>query len=155
MDSLLGFAKEQSTFSTDGARQLDFTTSFRLNVQLMLEARELWCDALKPIQAVPGLMLSLDFQPLAKEILFQSAQRVGNSLDLTPGDGPLVITLLNSVHTDPVNDDRVVNAVLGLISRIEAAAATRGKAARYRFTNYAYRNQGVFEGYGSRSVAIL
>lgn len=155
VDSLLGFAKEQSAFSKDGARQLYFTTSFRLDVQLILEARELWLDALKHIQDVPGLMLSLVFQPLTKGILSHSAQRGGNALGLAPDDGPLVITLLNSVYTDPVNDDRVVNAVLGLISRIEAAARRSGKAARYRFTNYAYRNQGVFEGYESRSVAIL
>ena len=155
IDSLLGFANEQSAFSTDGARQLYFTTSFGLDSQLMLEARELWLDALKHIQAVPGLMLSLVFQPLTKGMLVRSAQRGGNALGLTPDDGPLVITLLNSVHTNPVDDDRVVNAVLGLIRKIEAAAARRGKAARYRFTNYAYRNQRVFEGYGSRSVAAM
>ena len=155
VDSLLGFAKEQSAFSTDGARQLYFTTSFRLDVPLMLEARELWLDTLKTIQDVPGLMLSLVFQPLTKGILFHSAQRGGNALGLTPNDGPLVITLLNSVHTNRVDDDRVVNVVLGLIDAIEAAAARRGKAARYRFTNYAYKNQRVFEGYGSKSVAAL
>ena len=40
-DSLLGLAKEQSAFSTDGARQLYFTTSFRLDVQFILDIREL------------------------------------------------------------------------------------------------------------------
>ena len=153
--SLLGFAKEQSAFSTDGARQLYFTTSFRLDVQLMLEARELWLDALKPIEAVPGLMLSLVFQPLTKGMLSASAQRGGNALGLAPDDGPLVIILLNSVHSNSADDDRVVNAVLGLIAKIEVAAAKRGKAARYRFTNYAYKNQRVFEGYGRESVMAL
>ena len=121
----------------------------------MLEARELWLEALKPMEAVPGLMLSIFFQPLTKGMLVQSAQRGGNALGLTPDDGPLVIILLNSVHTNPVDDDRVINTVLDLVSKIEAAAARRDKAARYRFTNYAYKTQRVFEGYGGRRVAAL
>ncbi|KAL8789577.1 MAG: hypothetical protein Q9195_006754 [Heterodermia aff. obscurata] len=153
--SLLVFAKEQSAFSTDGARQLYFTTSFRLHVQVMLEARELWLNTLEPFQAVPGLMLSLVFQPLTKGILFHSAQRGGNALGLTPDDGPLVITPLNSIYRNRVDYDKVTNAVLGLIGKIEGPAARRCKAARYRFTNYAYSNQRVFEGYGGRSVASL
>ena len=77
-DSLLGFAEEQSAFSTDGARQLYFTTSIRLDVQLMLDIRELWLDALKPIEVVPSPMLSLVFQPLTQGILSKSASRGGN-----------------------------------------------------------------------------
>lgn len=141
---LLDFAKEYSTFNTDGARQLYFTTSFRLDVQPPLETRELWLDVLKPIQAAPGLMLSLVFQPFIKGILVHSPQWGGNALGLTPDDGPLVMTIINSVHTNRGDDDRVVNAVLGLISKIEAAAARSGKAARYRINNYAYRNQRGF-----------
>ena len=91
-------------------------------------------------------MLSLVFQPLTKEILSSSAQRSGNTLGLTPDDGPLVFTLLSSVHSSPADDDRIVSAVLGLIWSIEIAAAKRGKSARYRFTNYAYKNQRDFEG---------
>ena len=121
----------------------------------MLEAREFWLDALYPIQAVPGLMLSLVFQSLTKGTLSSSAQRGGNALGLTPDDGPLVIILLNSVHSNPADDDRIVNAALGLIGKIEFAAAKRGKSARYRFTNYAYKTQRVFEGYGRESVRAL
>ena len=80
-------------------------------------------------------MLSLVFQPLTKGILFHSAQQGSNALSLTLDDRLLVITLLNSVHKHPADDDRVVNAVLCLISEIEAAAARRRKVARYRFTN--------------------
>lgn len=106
-DSLLGFAKEQSAFSTDGARQLYFTTTFRPDVQFMLDVCELWLEALKPLQSVPGFMLSLVFQPITKGMLSRSSQLGGNALGLTPDEGPLVITLLNSVHTDSSDDDKV------------------------------------------------
>ena len=46
-NSLLGFVEEQSTFGTNDVRQLFFTTSFRLDVQLMSGIRELWLEALK------------------------------------------------------------------------------------------------------------
>ncbi|KAL9636720.1 MAG: hypothetical protein Q9204_002144 [Flavoplaca sp. TL-2023a] len=154
-DSLLGFADEQSAFSTDGARQLYFTTSFRLDVQFMLHVRELWLDALKPLQSVPGFMLSLVFQPLTKGMLAKSAQLGGNSLGLSPEDGPLVVTLLNSVHTNAADDNKIVTAVLGLIRAIEAAAARQGNAARYRFTNYGHKDQKILEGYGKQSIARL
>ena len=121
----------------------------------MLEVRELWLQALNPLQAVPGFTLALVYQPLTKGMLSKSAQLGGNALGLTPDDGPLVIILLYSVHTNPADDNKVVNTILGLIRNIEAAAMRRGKAARYRFTNYAYKNQKALEGYGTQSVASL
>lgn len=154
-DSLLGFAEEQSAFVTDGARQLYFTTSFRLDVQLMLDIRELWLEALRPIKVVPGLKLPLVFQPLTQGMLSKSAPRGGNSLGLTPEDGPLIVTLLNSVHTEPSDDDKVLAAALALIESIESLAAERGKASRYRFTNYAYKSQNVLQGYGKESLERL
>lgn len=154
-DYLLGFANEQSAFSTDGARQLYFTTTFHLDVHLMLDVRQLWLEALQPLESVPGLMLSLVFQPLTKGILSSSARLGGNSLGLSPDDGPLVITLLNSVHANPSDDEKVISGVLNLIKNIEAAAETQGKSARYRFTNYGYKNQKIFEGYGKQSIERL
>lgn len=154
-DSLLGFAEEQSAFSTDGARQLYFTTGFRLDVQLMLDIGELWLEALDPIKAIPGLLLSLVFQPLAQGMLTNLAARGGNALGLKPEDGPLVITLLNSLHINPSDDDKVIAGVLELIERIEDPAAKRNKAAKYRFMNYAYNGQKLLEGHGKVSVRRL
>ncbi|KAL8733068.1 MAG: hypothetical protein Q9181_003723 [Wetmoreana brouardii] len=154
-DSLLGFANEQSAFSIDGARQLYFTTSFRLDVQFMLHVRELWLEALKPLQSVPGFMLSLVFQPFTKGIIAKSVQLGGSSLGLSPDNGPLVITLLNSVHTNADDDSKVVTAVLGLIQDIDNAAALQNKSATYRFTNYGYKDQKILEGYGKQSIARL
>lgn len=154
-DSLLGFAEEQSAFSTDGARHLYFVTGFRLDEQLMIDVRELWLAALKPIENIPGLVLALVFQPLTKGILQKSAQRTGNSLGLKPEDGPLVVNLLASMHANAADDDEVIAAVLVLIEKIEALAAKRGKKSKYRFTNYGYKTQRMLEGYGRKNVNKL
>jgi hypothetical protein len=154
-DSLLGFAEEQASFITDGRRQLFFTTTYRLDKQLMCDTRELWLEALKLLERIAGFMLYLIFQPLTKVMLSKSAPRGGNVLGLKPEDGPLVIVLLNSVHSNSSDDDRVVAAVLSLVKKIEELAAQRSKAAKYRFTNYAYKGQKVIEGYGEESVKRL
>ena len=154
-DSLLKFTEEQSAFSTNGARQWYFTTCFQLDLSLMSEIRQLWHQTVQSITDVPGLVISLVFQPLTKGILTKSEQKGGNSLGLSPGDGPIVITLLNTVHQSPDDDDRVRNTVLDLIEKIDAVSANQGKSARYRFMNYGYKTQAILQGYGPDSLNEL
>jgi hypothetical protein len=124
-DSLFGFAEEQVSFSPNGGRQQFFITTCRLDLQLMSDTRELWLEALEPLKLIAGL------QPLTKGVLSKSAPRRGDSLGLKPEDGPLVIVLLNSVHSNPTDDDRVVAAVSSLVKRIEDLAAKRGKQSSF------------------------
>lgn len=151
-DTLLGFVNEQSSFSTNGARQLYFTTCFKLDIDFMLHVHELWIATQQTIATVPGITFSLVHQPLTKDILQKSKDRSANSLGLSPYDGPLVITLLNTVHSSASDDMTVVNAVLELIDQIDSAAQQAGKSARYRFTNYRYKTQKILEGYGQASL---
>ncbi|PVH99839.1 hypothetical protein DM02DRAFT_656014 [Periconia macrospinosa] len=144
-DSLLGFANEQSAFSTNGARQLFFTTSIKLDKQLMLDMEGLYHETIEAIKAVLGLTLSMVFQPLTKHLLLESAAHGPNSLGLSLDDRPLVITLLNSVHTNAADDSKVVNAVTGLLQKIDDLARQRGLGKRYRFMNHAYRTEDVIE----------
>jgi hypothetical protein len=154
-DSLLGFANEQSSFSTNGARQLFFTTTIRLDKQLMLDMQCVYNETIESIKSVPGITLSMVFQPLTKHLLQQSATHGPNSLGLSPNDGPFVITLLNSVHTNAADDTMVINAVTELLQNIDDLAQRRGLGERYRFMNYAYRTEDVIESYGSENVKFL
>ncbi|PSN71719.1 FAD-binding domain-containing protein [Corynespora cassiicola Philippines] len=155
-DTLLGMANEQASFSTDGARQWYFTTSFRNDQDMILEAEKLFATAIEPLKAIPGFVLSLTLQPLTRQMLTESQRQEGsNSLGLEPEDGPLVIVLLASVHQNAEDDDKVVAAVQELQKKIEAVSAERGLAARYRFMNYAYKDSPVLEGYGRDAVAQL
>ena len=154
-DSLLGLANEQASFSTDGDRQLYFTTTFRLNKQFMLDIHGLYNKTLEDIKPVPGLSLSLVFQPLTKHLLHQTASRGGNSLGLSPDNGPLVILLLNSVHSNKTDDSTIVEAVTGLLEDINRLAAERGVAERYRFMNYAFKGEKPIDGYGPENVRKL
>lgn len=154
-DSLLGFAKEQASFSTDGDRQLYFTTTFRLNKQFLLEVHELFNKTVEKYKSIPGFTLSLVFQPLSKHLLQQSASRGGNSLGLSPDRGPLLINLLNSVHSNKSDDSTMIHAITSLLKDIETLASKRGVADRYRFMNYAFKGERVVEGYGPENVKKL
>ncbi|KAH5065433.1 hypothetical protein HBI17_001710 [Parastagonospora nodorum] len=108
-DSLLGFAKELSNFSTNGDRQLFFTTSIRLDKQLIIDMKSLYDNTVESIKTVPGLVLSMVLKPLTRHMLQKSAARRPNSLGLSVDDGPMVITLLDSVYADATDDVNVIN----------------------------------------------
>ncbi|KAL5437923.1 hypothetical protein PMIN06_010392 [Paraphaeosphaeria minitans] len=154
-DSLLGFASEQSSFSTNGDRQLFFTTTIKLNKQLLLDMEKLFHDTIEGVKTVPGLTISMVFQPLTKHILQQSALQGPNVLGLSPERGPLLITLLNSVHTNAADDAKVIAAVTDLLSKIEELARQRGLGERYKFLNYAYKTETPIQSYGPENVKFL
>jgi hypothetical protein len=154
-DSLLGFASEQSAFSTNGDRQLFFTTTIKLDKQLLLDLSELFNKAIESIKTIPGLTLSMVFQPLTKHMLQQSALKGPNVLGLLPERGPLLITLLNCVHANAADDTKVITAVTRLLSQIEALAEQRGLGERYKFLNYAYKSENPIESYGPENVKFL
>lgn len=154
-DSLLGFAEEQSNLSTNGARQWFFTTGFRVDVQLMLEIHDLWLTAIESIQSTPGLVVSLVFHPVTKDIILQSLKRPHNSLGMRVSDGPFVICLLNTVHANPSSDEIVSTTILRLIRHIEELAMKKHLSSRYRFLNYGYKGQKILQGYGPESLSRL
>lgn len=154
-DSLLGFAREQANFSTDGARQLFFTTTVKVDQQLLLDLKNLFDATIQSINNIPGLTLSMVFQPVTKELLQSSAARGPNVLGLSLGDGPFAICLLNSVHENASDDATIMNAVTKLQEKIEDLAKSRGLGVRYRFLNYAYKNTKAIESYGPENVEFL
>jgi hypothetical protein len=154
-DSLLGFADEQAAFSTDGDRQLYFTTTFRPNLSFLLDIYNLYQATVETYKHIPGFTLSLVFQPMSKRLLQASAARGGNSLGLSPDRGPLLINLINSVHTNKADDAEMIKAVTDLLKSIEDLAAQRGLADRYRFMNYSFKGAKVIEGYGADNVQKL
>ena len=154
-DSLFGFAQEQSNFNTDDARQWFFTTTFKADVQFMIDIRAFFLETAQDLQSQPGFTISLVFQPVTRAILQSSLAKGENSLGLSVSDGPLVVCLINTVHSDVTSDDLVSAGALNLIQQIEALAEERHLNSRYRFNNYAFETQKVIEGYGAESVANL
>ncbi|KAF7926272.1 uncharacterized protein EAE98_006567 [Botrytis deweyae] len=153
-DSLLGFTEEQSTYAKNGDRQWFFTTSFRLDEQLMLDIHQLWLDAVSGMNQT-GLSIALVYQPVIKSLISNSLKAGVNSLGLNVSDGPFVVCLLDAVFIDSTLDDTISAAMLRLVGDIDALAAKRNLSSEYKFLNYAFNSQSVIEGYGKQSIARL
>ncbi|KAI9662174.1 MAG: hypothetical protein M1831_002870 [Alyxoria varia] len=154
-DSLLGFTEEQAAFSMNGQRQWYFTTTVKLDLQLLSDLREVYLKYLEPFKPLNGMMLSMVLQPLTKGMLKKSQEHADNSLGLSPEDGPLVIVLMSEVHADAEDDNMISSTVLKLIDEMQSLAQKRGKSARYRFTNYGYKTQEILQGYGEENLDRL
>ncbi|KAF2190800.1 FAD-binding domain-containing protein [Zopfia rhizophila CBS 207.26] len=155
-DTLLNFCDEQAGFSHDGNRQLYFITTFKLSREFMLKANDLFTQMTTvTAKEIPGFVIALVFQPITIEHLQAPTSKGGNSLGICPEDGPLVNTLLTSLHTSKEDYGRLVAPAQGLLEQLNELAESIGVAHRYRFINYAYKGTGVIEGYGEESMKKL
>ena len=126
--------------SVDGARSWFFTTTWQADLDFMLSVRALGAEAVAPLSAsVPGFVLAKAFQPLTKWLLTASAAAGGNTLGLTPNDGPLIVNMLQTLHTNAADNDKVFSAMLALNTSIEDLAVEKGKFNKYKFINYGYK----------------
>jgi hypothetical protein len=124
-------------------------------MDLLLEIRTLFLQSVEKLKDFEDLAFSVVFQPITKQSLTKSVQSGRNALGLKPEDGPQINVLLNPVWKNKDHDDRIIEECHLLISGFEAAAMARGKASSFRFMNYSYCTQGVFQGYGEESLDHL
>jgi hypothetical protein len=136
-------------------RQLYFTTSFKLDLDLMQAVTDAFQPSIDQLKDVPGMIYSLTFQPFSEALLSKSAARGGNSLGLSPSDGPLIFILLYSFWNEASDDQKVISTQQRFIEQVEQLAAGKGKASSYKFMPYAYLGQDPISGYGASSKAKL
>ena len=114
-----------------------------------------WEQALATLQTLDGFIFSFGFHPITKALLQNSAASGGNAKDIPPSDGPLFVVLLNPTWNRAEDDEKVITTVTRLLADFEELASEKGLLHRYKFTNYAYKTQDVFNGYGQESLARL
>lgn len=130
-------------------------SALRSDKHLILETAQLFENAIEPLKAIPGFVLSVTLKPLPKQMFAEFYGRNGeNLLELKPENAP-VIVLLISVHQNREEDKKVITAVQKLLEKIETSATKKHLATRYRFMNYAYKATPVLEGYGEQSITEL
>lgn len=135
--------------------QLWITTTFKNDLSVLSAVYETYSRTISKIENVKGIIWSLTFQPIVPAITSKSAPKGGNSLGLSPSDGPLVKALLLSFWSD-ASDDKLVNEVGGkFIDDVETIARAKGVYHKFVYLNYANRNQKPIDGYGAASKANL
>ncbi|ESZ95415.1 hypothetical protein SBOR_4210 [Sclerotinia borealis F-4128] len=153
--SHLDFCDELSAFTSDGSRQFYASCTIRPDVALMTAFEVEWQKTLATLKDAEGFTFAFGFQPLAKSLLEHSALEGGNSTGLTPSDGPLFVVLLNPVWASAADDERMTSGVTKLLAEFRRLASEKDLLHPYIFTNYAYKTDDVFKGYGEESVAKL
>ncbi|KAF2488555.1 FAD-binding domain-containing protein [Lophium mytilinum] len=151
----LGFCDELSAFSTDGTRQLYLTCTIKPDVSLMEAFHDKWQETLATLKDSEGFIFSFNFQPLTEALLQNSANAGGNSMNISPDDGPLLVVLLNPVWNLAADDERIISGVSSLLATFKNLASEKGMLHRYIFINYAYEKEDVFKGFGDESQRRL
>ena len=107
------------------------------------------------IDTVPGLVYTMLNRRLLPIVMSKSPALDGNFLALDPLEGPLVMTLLSIIWGLASDVAAMMSAAKALIEQIEAATMASGVDHAFKFLNYAYAGQDVFDGYGRVNKARL
>ncbi|KAI1334210.1 FAD-binding domain-containing protein [Xylariaceae sp. FL0016] len=116
---------------------------------------EIWQEALEPVKGCEGLICSYTLQPYPSSLLQKSAVKGGNTLGLTPDDGPIMSIALLSYWNDGNDDRKILEAFEGALESIKRDAISKGTALDFTFMNYSAPGQDPIGSYGRENKARL
>ncbi|KAK8137110.1 FAD-binding domain-containing protein [Apiospora sp. TS-2023a] len=153
--SLVEAAKEQAGDSPVVQRSAYFNITLKADASILQEADEIYTAGLEPIKSCEGLIGSMTLQPYARSLLEASAAQGGNSLGLSPADGPLVSVLLLTYWSNKSDDTAVLETMESILGSIKSRAAARDMLIPYTYMNYAFTSQDTIGSYGAENKAEL
>ncbi|KAH8681717.1 hypothetical protein BX600DRAFT_505375 [Xylariales sp. PMI_506] len=154
----VGSLKDFTDESFSGAssnRVVKMTTTVKADIGILEYAVEAYRASFEKLKTVDNLLFSITFEPLPVSITKQSIAQGGNSLGLTPADGPLVVVLLYTSWDNAGDDQVVFNVNKEALEDIENEAQSRDVSASYRYLNYAFTHQDPISAYGPESKTNL
>lgn len=119
------------------------------------EASTIYTTSLSKITSIEGLIGSLTLQPCPASLLQKSAAHGGNSLGLTPSDGPPVSILLLTTWQNKSDDETIFKTMRSTLEKIEALAVAKNTSVPYVFMNYAASFQDPISSYGAENKRKL
>lgn len=154
-DTLLNFALELGATTASGHRQTMWTFTFKNDAAYMKDIATLFEQEIESIKAIPGVVLTLNYQVISTAISSNFAKNGGNPLGISEKDGPLI--LMNwSFQWDNASDDAAVMGVArSYYDKATALAKTQGLYHPYVYLNYADISLDVFSSYGAANKAEL
>jgi hypothetical protein len=135
-----------------GFRTTMWSQSFRLDADLMQRMSD---EFFRMAPSIPGFAPSIAFQAFSVPALRAMQKKGGNALGLYPAQGPLFHALFYVSWIDPKDDEAIMRAAKGYMSRAVEIARELGKDNDYMYMPYSSGYQAVVEGYGSANVERL
>lgn len=130
-------------------------TTIKADVSTLLAATEIYTKAIEPLKPIEGLVCSFTLQPYALSLLEQSVAKGGNSLGITPADGPLVSILLLTYWKNKSDDAQILEVLKGALEKIQEVAVEKGTKVDYTYMNYSFIWQDPVGSYGKENVKKL
>ncbi|KAH7320776.1 hypothetical protein B0I35DRAFT_510601 [Stachybotrys elegans] len=142
---------ELSEPSPPGSFNVMATTTVKSDLDTLMHAYEAYLDLAREARPISGIVVSLVFQPILPQWAGKGA---ANVLGLEGTAEPLVIVEL-SVTWEGAGGGDARGATRRAVERMEAFAAARGTAHRYRFANYCAEWQDPMAGYGEANLEFM
>ncbi|KAG5979642.1 hypothetical protein E4U55_004925 [Claviceps digitariae] len=151
---LPGLTDEFKNLTPRGFRQSTWSLMVGNDAALMSDLVAIYQDEVGKVADAQGLVASVAFQPVSRDMTKHFDKNGGNPLGLT-GQGPLVLLDLVMSWSNEADDPRILPAAQNIISRSRAAAQAKHLDHPFLYQNYASLTQKVFAGYGSANLERL
>ncbi|CAG9998324.1 unnamed protein product [Clonostachys byssicola] len=153
--TLVAAASEQTSQNAASTRAAYMNVHVKADVATLLAATELYNTGIEPLKNADNITLSFTLQPYAVSLLQKTSFQGGNSLGLSPSDGPIVSVLFLTWWTNKADDDRIISTLKGILGQIDADAKSRGTSLNYIYMNYAHNFQDPITSYGANNKNAL
>ena len=144
-----------STFSNESATPplnwLFYTGTYGVSSDLLNRFFDIANNTL--YSAPAGELWVFAFEPLPTA--FVAAGAGNNSLGTSPKSGNSMILLISAAWPDPASDKQVQAKAVGLMSKLNGAAASMGLRKGFVYANYANQLQKPLDSYGAANLAAL
>ncbi|KAF3061308.1 Bifunctional solanapyrone synthase [Daldinia childiae] len=158
MSTQLDFCEELSKLSSDGLRQFWASITIGHESGILEDIYYEWNNTLDKLKDAEGFTFTIEFHPLTRSMLENSAKAGSNAMAIPPPDRPLFIVLIHPTWSLVEDDDRIFKEVENLMAESKRVAINKFSSSYYHpyiFANYAYEEDDVIAGYGQESVAML
>ncbi|PWY93673.1 FAD-binding domain-containing protein [Aspergillus sclerotioniger CBS 115572] len=145
----------QAAVAMEDMRSAYMNITLKASSPALETAADIYTSPLDPIKSKEGIICSLTLQPHPVSLLEKSVELGGNSLGLSPEDGPLISVLLLAYWKDREDDEHIMGLMKDTLGRIEADAKEKGQAVGFTFMNYASGFQDPVASYGVENVSRL
>jgi len=152
--SLTSVAQEMHGLAPHGLRQAVFTTTIKNDLESILHFETLYHEAAEKVKHCYKLTFALTVQPLTRGIFTKGEPNVLGLEGRDPKDS-FVIVLCCPGWTRAEDDETIIAASKALIEAGEKFAESRGAGERYRYLNYAAKEQNPLDGYGHENLEFM
>ncbi|CAI6336755.1 unnamed protein product [Periconia digitata] len=144
--------------TSQGKRNAFLTTTWRADLSFLDQhVIPAWLAFSNITANVSGLTNALLSQTLANPILTQSARHSTFARNIVPdptaaSGAPPIISMLSLTWNDAADDELMSTAAKTFIQSVESASKKYGNYIKFKYLNYADREQDVFGGYDRENV---